>query len=901
MFAALLLATALRADDGFWTSDELRRIDEGLALLNLARKDLGFQKRPIDDPFRLKVVDRALDDPLSVGAEAQSWDEVARGGDPAAILLRALRALDGEPFTPRPEPGSDAAAPAQFPAGALDAYRRLVAVARAHHDALGAKAAPFAEVAAKAFATQVEAPSPLVPKSAMEDAPFLEAVRGFPHHDFVGAAAEIAAAARALGTTLRALPSSGPPWKGVVRIEDPRGAIVVAGHGDDLHDEGDDVAIVLDLGGNDTWLRGARATAARPVAVVIDVSGNDRYAGGNDLSFGAALGGVAVQWDGEGDDDYRAGHASLGAAILGAAALLDERGDDSYRGKDFGCGAAAFGAALLLDRAGNDLYHADLFGQGFASTRGCGVLADLEGQDAYDAGGTHLHAPLFHDRYQSLSQGFSIGMRPDASGGVGVLVDAKGNDRYACDIYGQGASYWYALGLLVDGEGNDTYVLGQYGQGSGIHLAAGMLLDRAGQDLYYDMHGVGQGGAHDYSVGFLVDRGGDDHYCGSGGTQGGALTNSVAMLLDASGNDGYTAVKIDGAQGSASFARGTGGIGLLLDGAGRDLYSELTRDGAAWSRDWIGAGLDEPTPKDRPAENPQAPRLTREEAEKALEKEGKDLDGLWRIACRWEVGDNQVIVPLARERLRALGAPALERAFGRIGTKDGLEYRAVETTLARFPIGEVLPRLLEKSRDPDAMVRKGAVRVIAALAPPEAFDRLAAMLDEDPANRGGVLAALASLRRAPPAVAALLLSPKEAEGVQAAVCLGAVGDDASIAALLGVLGEDAPFPVRVAATERLASLGAKAAPALSRLAGDPAAGATARRNALRALGRSSCAAAAAAIGPLLAEADPMVRLSALQAAADLLAALPPAEGEALRAAHAAARARETDPRLARLR
>ena len=31
-------------------------------------------------------------------------------------------------------------------------------------------------------------------------------------------------------------------------------------------------------------------------------------------------------------------------------------------------------------------------GEGFASVRGCGVLADLDGNDVYDAGGVHVHA-----------------------------------------------------------------------------------------------------------------------------------------------------------------------------------------------------------------------------------------------------------------------------------------------------------------------------------------------------------------------------------------------------------------------------------------------------------------------------------------------------------------------------
>src|SRR5207245_1331133 len=124
----------------------------------------------------------------------------------------------------------------------------------------------------------------------------------------------------------------------------------------------------------------------------------------------------------------------------------------------------------------NDLYHADLFGQGFASTWGCGVLVDLAGNDVYDAGGVHSDAPLHRDRTQSLSQGFAIGMRPDASGGVGVLVDVAGNDRYLADIYGQGASYWFSLGLLIADHGSAAPARDTGG--------IGLLLDAGGADVY---------------------------------------------------------------------------------------------------------------------------------------------------------------------------------------------------------------------------------------------------------------------------------------------------------------------------------------------------------------------------------------------------------------------------------
>ena len=128
----------------------------------------------------------------------------------------------------------------------------------------------------------------------------------------------------------------------------------------------------------------------------------------------------------------------------------------------------------------------------------------------------YLHAPLFSDRYQSFSQGFAIGERGiDYAGGIAMLIDHDGNDRYLGDIYNQGVGYWYSAGLLWDGGGNDTYEMTQYGQGSGIHLAVGGLVDVSGHDTYVMHSGLGQGGSHDYAASILHDRGCNDRYLGN--------------------------------------------------------------------------------------------------------------------------------------------------------------------------------------------------------------------------------------------------------------------------------------------------------------------------------------------------------------------------------------------------
>ena len=66
----LAWAVALTAlADGF---DErtLRELEAALACVNLSLDDLSWDKRPVDDPFRLAVVNEALDRPLSLAEMA---------------------------------------------------------------------------------------------------------------------------------------------------------------------------------------------------------------------------------------------------------------------------------------------------------------------------------------------------------------------------------------------------------------------------------------------------------------------------------------------------------------------------------------------------------------------------------------------------------------------------------------------------------------------------------------------------------------------------------------------------------------------------------------------------------------------------------------------------------------
>jgi hypothetical protein len=380
----------------------------------------------------------------------------------------------------------------------------------------------------------------------------------------------------------------------LIDIPSPAGPILIGTTANETY--GEEALLILDPGGDDRYEREAgvaHALLGRPVACILDLAGSDIYAGTNLWAAGSACFGLSEVRDESGADVYRAHWAGQAAACFGVAWLTDLEGDDVYRAGVFAQGAAAVGCAVLDDRKGNDVYEVGLYGQGLAGVAGVGALHDLAGHDLYRAGGRERDAGRHDDRYLSLAQGMSIGSRPFAGGGYGILLDRAGNDAYVADIFGQGVSYWYSAGFLLDGAGNDTFDVYHYGQGSGIHLSLGLLADYSGQDRY---HGyiLAQGSAHDYGVGLLVDQAGEDTYTADHHAQGRALNNGLAVLLECGGDDAYFGRQPEQCQGVGNDGgrREYGSMALLMDLAGQDQYSCGARDGARMLRPDFGVVYD---------------------------------------------------------------------------------------------------------------------------------------------------------------------------------------------------------------------------------------------------------------------------------------------------------------------
>lgn len=359
------------------------------------------------------------------------------------------------------------------------------------------------------------------------------------------------------------------------------GRIIVGNTGNNTYTE--DAAIIIDLGGDDQYLNNAGGTRPGKInaAIVIDVSGNDTYQG-QDFCQGCGYLGVGALVDMQGNDTYTGRNFCQGAALGGFGFLYDGAGDDTYTA-DFGAQSAAiFGYSILSERAGNDSYKCSMFGQAGASTMGVAILAEAAGNDTYQGGGKY---PFYSATDSAMVQGAAMGMRPwpvqgkfTLYGGIALLSDAAGDDRYSAQAFAQGGSYILSLGMCVDSAGNDFYSGTDYCQGSGCHLGAACLIDRAGNDVYTATN-HSTGGSLDRSAGVLLDIRGNDRYNSPDGVGYAGKPRGCGIFVDCLGDDRYEV----GVYGRARYpyAENTQSSTFFLDMGGKDKY-DANRPLAGW-------------------------------------------------------------------------------------------------------------------------------------------------------------------------------------------------------------------------------------------------------------------------------------------------------------------------------
>jgi hypothetical protein len=420
---------------------------------------------------------------------------------------------------------------------------------------------------------------------------------------------------------------------GVSFVQDtPFGQIRFSGGENHIHaDLGIKMMFFVDLGGDDTYLTpmGSNQGRQNPVSIAIDTGGKDVYAytetGSSELGGllpsdsdgrypgdenygeislssigrqGSARDGVAMLFDYGGSDDiYRSLRGSQGYAQSGVGVLFDDGGDDAYISEATSQGAAQFGIGILMDAGeGDDTRYAFTQSQGFGYVKGAGFLVDGGGNDLYrcDHGSPELGGlPIYYSPQMpgsgnsSFCQGAGFGRRGSdiqshLSGGLGILRDLGGDDKYEASVFGQGSGYWQGTGILSDQSGMDTYDAFYYVQGAAAHYAIGVLSDDGAESDHFnanlDVRHVHLGSGHDYSVGIMINEGGDDSYTFSSLAVGASNCNGVGIFIDNAGNDLY--------QTDSDYGSGMGNvssecietrpdaksIGLMLDGAGNDVY-----------------------------------------------------------------------------------------------------------------------------------------------------------------------------------------------------------------------------------------------------------------------------------------------------------------------------------------
>lgn len=375
----------------------------------------------------------------------------------------------------------------------------------------------------------------------------------------------------------------------------PSGLIVIGGPGPNSYELDQRFALVVDLGGDDTY----RGTIASPAAVgngisvVIDLGGNDTY---HASPLGLATGrlGVGLLVDRAGDDLYHLARGSGGAGFAGLGLLIDIAGRDQYIGTRFTQGAAVGGLGLLMDRAGDDTFTSFGYAVGFGGPLGVGAVIDAAGDDQYQCGEKYPSAYNAAEspkatpadssfQYDCFGLGAGSGKRVltkdpqhqsyGLAGGWGILLDLQGDDRYRSSNFSQGSGYFFGTGLKLDFAGNDEHDAARYGHAASAHYGLGLFVDYRGSDRYASTGPFYTGGvAWDRSIALCIDAGeGDDRYdlTRSDGL-GRADYHSWSLFIEEGGKDRY---QVPNGMGLAS----NGSLSGFFDLAGEDDYALVPR------------------------------------------------------------------------------------------------------------------------------------------------------------------------------------------------------------------------------------------------------------------------------------------------------------------------------------
>lgn len=362
----------------------------------------------------------------------------------------------------------------------------------------------------------------------------------------------------------------------VVCFQTSYGLVAIGGKGRNVWTGGPHApAVIFDLGGDDEYIDCATTRHGHKVSIVYDMLGNDLYRATG--KWGAASGvlGTALLADEAGDDTYQSGDWGIGAAFGGIGILTDISGNDRYLGGTNSIGCAAYGLGGVVDMAGNDVYDAHVYSIGCGQPGGVGYLVEFGGDDRYRCTGKQPSAYGTQGEWMGGGIGCGFGWRTLACGGVGLVVDVKGNDIYDAGEFGLACGYFMAVGAVRDMDGDDIYHSSRYGLAAAAHAAVGVFMDDKGNDVYVGKTAASIGGTWDIVTGYFYDGAGNDVYRCDGLGLGACAQNGFGMFWDNGGDDVYQAGGSSlGFGGAAEYAGGrlAKNFGIFIDSGGTDSY-----------------------------------------------------------------------------------------------------------------------------------------------------------------------------------------------------------------------------------------------------------------------------------------------------------------------------------------
>ena len=377
--------------------------------------------------------------------------------------------------------------------------------------------------------------------------------------------------------------------------ETEHGWIIIGGPDDNSYRLDRPVAVLIDIGGNDTY-RGMVAANDLEIGVslVVDVGGDDTY---TSHTFGMATGrlGVGMLVDCDGNDTWTLADGSGGTGFAGIGVLQKRRGNGQFTGSRWTIGTAMAGMGLVFGGLGDDHYQGDIYSIGVGGPLGVGVVIDLAGDDHYrcgfrygsgynqsDAPNAKPGDPNF--QYEGWGLGIGLGRRfypwlteeqqefrlAQLAGGLGVLIDFEGDDIYESSNFSLGCGYYFGAGLKLDVAGNDEYRTARYGNAAGAHQAIGLAIDYDGSDHYQSTGPTYHGGcAWDHSVFMCIDGGVQNDRYDLQQTSGLGVADhgSLGVFANLGGDNRYVA-------GSGLGKGGHDSLGIFFDRSGNDHYDE---------------------------------------------------------------------------------------------------------------------------------------------------------------------------------------------------------------------------------------------------------------------------------------------------------------------------------------